>query len=99
MIIYNGGSKDEYKDEKLKSITDNSDLSTPIKTSENNWETGGNQIFIEFTSHGGSKKNFSANITFGIEQNHKLYFCIPFHLPLNQLFWAKASLIIQILCI
>ena len=30
-----------------------------------------NQIFIEFNSDGGSKKNFSAKITFGIEQNHK----------------------------
>ena len=30
-----------------------------------------NQIFIEFNSDGGSKKNFSAKISYGIEQNHK----------------------------
>ena len=30
-----------------------------------------NQIFIEFNSDGGSKKNFSAKISYGIEQNNK----------------------------
>ena len=67
MTIYNGGSKE---DEKLGSITYNFDclwkntlpcLLTPI-------ESSGNQIFIEFTSDGyGTKKNFSASISFGID--------------------------------
>ena len=55
--IYNGGSKNENKDEKLKSITQNSDLSIP---------TAGNQIFVEYTSDGGPMKNFSATIRIGI---------------------------------
>ena len=58
MTIYEGGSRDE--DNKYMSINDNSDLSSPIELSQN-------QIFIEFTSDGGSKKNFSAYISYGIE--------------------------------
>ena len=56
MTIYEGGSRDE--DNKYMSINDNSDLSSPIELSHN-------QIFIEFTSDGGSKKNFSAYISYG----------------------------------
>ena len=69
MTIYNGGSKNENKDELLKSITQNSDLSIP---------TAGNQIFIEYTSDGGSMKNFSATIKFGIclDQNYKLCYSL-----------------------
>ena len=59
MTIYKGGSRDE--DNKYESINDNSDLSSPIELSQQN------QIFIEFTSDGGSKKNFSAYISYGIE--------------------------------
>ena len=58
MTIYKGGSRDEYN--KYISICDNYDLSPPIELSQN-------QIFIEFTSDGGSKKNFSAYISYGIE--------------------------------
>ena len=58
MTIYEGGSRDE--DNKYMSIIKNSDLSSPIELSQN-------QIFIEFTSDGGSKKNFSAYISYGIE--------------------------------
>ena len=58
MTIYEGGSRDE--DNKYMSINDNSDLSSPIELSHN-------QIFIEFTSDGGSKKNFSTYISYGIE--------------------------------
>ena len=58
MTIYKGGSRDE--DNKYMSINDNSDFSSPIELSQN-------QIFIEFTSDGGSKKNFSAYISYGIE--------------------------------
>ena len=58
MAIYEGGSRDE--DNKYMSINDDSDLSSPIELSQN-------QIFIEFTSDGGSKKNFSAYISYGIE--------------------------------
>ena len=58
MAIYEGWSRDE--DNKYMSINDNSDLSSPIELSQN-------QIFIEFTSDGGSKKNFSAYISYGIE--------------------------------
>lgn len=65
LSIYNGGS---HKDEVLRSITDKSEIIDPIKSSDNQQEISGNQIFIKFTSSDGygSKKNFSASIIFGI---------------------------------